>query len=473
MHEHNHNHNLSTTNTKEKIAVAQSSVWAAAFLTTIKLVVGFFTSSLGIISEAAHSALDLGAAIITYFAVRISDKPADRKHLYGHHKIESFSALIETILLLITCFWIISEAIKRLIKPSQIDIGWVALGTMLLSLAITISRAIALSRAAKKYQSQALEADALHFMSDIWSTLVVIIGLLFVFVFDLHWADPIAALFVAVWVLIVSFQLGKRTIDILLDTAPSESTMLKIEEAIRSVPGVVSFSDLRVRKAGAQTFIDMRIAVGRTIPFEQAHMVVETVEHKLAEIIPNADIVIHADPQPTSQEQTIDKIRLIANALSLTIHNIQISEIGQKLSVNLHLELDAETTFKKAHEIASTLEDKIKQEIPKIAKVTTHLETLNAHTVHAKDITGKIKPLVGKIEQTTSAISGVLDCHAVTIQVIEGKYNVSLHCVLKPELSLTDVHEISTNIEKVIKESFSDIAQVLVHSEPATKKENN
>ncbi|MFB3895762.1 MAG: cation-efflux pump [bacterium] len=473
MNEHNHNHILSAANTQEKIAVAQSSVWAAGFLTILKLIVGIFTGSLGIISEAAHSALDLGAAIITYFAVRISDKPADRKHLYGHHKIESFSALIETIFLLITCFWIISEAIKRLIKPSQIDIGWVALGTMLLSLGITISRAIALSRAAKKYHSQALEADALHFMSDIWSTLVVIVGLLFVFAFDLHWADPIAALFVAIWVLIVSFQLGKRTVDILLDTAPSESTMLKIEETIRGVPGVVSFSDLRVRKAGAQTFIDMRIAIGRTIPFEQAHTVVETVEHKLAEIIPNSDIIIHADPQPTSQEQTVDKIRLIANTLSLTVHNIQISEIGQKLSVNLHLELAAETNFEKAHDIASILEDKIKLEIPNITKVTTHLETLNAQTIHARDITGKIKPLVGKIKQTTSSVTGVLDCHEVTIQVIEGKFHVSLHCVLKPELLLTEVHEIATNIEKVIKETFPEIAQVTVHSEPATKRESS
>jgi cation diffusion facilitator family transporter len=470
MHDHNHSHIVFAANTKEKISVARSSVWAAGFLTVIKIVIGILTGSLGIISEAAHSALDLGAAIITYFAVKISDKPADRRHTYGHHKIESFSALIETILLLITCFWIISEAIKRLIKPSQIDVGWVALGTMVLSLAITISRAISLSRAAKKYQSQALEADALHFMSDIWSTLVVIVGLIFVFVFDWHWADPVAALFVALWVLVVSFQLGKRTIDVLLDTAPSESMMKQIEDAIRNVPGVESFTDLRVRKAGAQTFIDMRIAIGRIIPFEQAHMVVETVEHNLKEIVPNSDIIIHADPQATSNEQTIDKIRLIANALSLTVHNIQISEIGQKLSVILHLELSAETQFEKAHEIASLLENKIKQEITKVVKVTTHLETATMQTIPAKDITGQIKPLVGKIKQTAKSVSGVLDCHEVTIQAIEGKFNVSLHCVLKPDLPLPVVHEIATNIEKIIKDTFPEVAEITVHSEPAIKK---
>lgn len=467
---HQHTHDIPNTHTHEKIAVARSSVWAAGFLTVLKVVIGIMTGSLGIISEAAHSALDLGAAIITYFAVRFSDKPADRRHTYGHHKIESFSALIETILLLVTCFWIISEAVKRLIKPIPIDVGWIALGTMVISLAITISRAVALSRAAKKYESQALEADALHFMSDIWSTLVVIIGLIFVFAFDWHWADPVAALFVAFWVLVVSFRLGKRTIEVLLDTAPSETTMKQIEETIRSVPGVESFSDLRVRKAGAQIFIDMRIAISRTIPFEQAHTVVETVEHNLAKIVPNSDIIIHADPQATSHEQTIDKIRLIANTLSLTVHNIQISEIGKQLSVNLHLELAAETNFEQAHEIASQLEDKIKREIPKVTKVTTHLETTNNHTIPAKDVTGRIKPLVSKIEQTAESVSGVLDCHDVTIQMMEGKFSVSLHCLLKPELSLPEVHDITTEIEKKIKIEFPEVTQITVHSEPATPK---
>ncbi|MDI6782594.1 MAG: cation-efflux pump [bacterium] len=462
---HNHLHSES----HEKSNVALSSVWAAGFLTVIKIVAGIVTGSLGIISEAAHSALDLGAAIITYFAVRFSDKPADRRHTYGHHKIESFSALIATGLLLITCFWIITEAIKRFINPSELDIGWIAFGTMGISLVIDISRSIVLSRAAKKYHSQALEADALHFTSDIWSTSVVIVGLLFVFIFNWHWADPIAALLVAIWVLVVSFRLGKRTVEVLLDTAPSETTMKQIEDAIRDTPGVESFSELRVRKAGAQTFIDMRLAIGRTIPFEQAHTVVETVEHNLAEIVPNSDIVIHADPQATSQEQTIDKIRLIANALFLTVHNIQITEIGQKFSVNLHLELAAETNFEQAHEIASQLEDKIKLEIPNVTKVTTHLETANLHTIPAKDVTGRIKPLVYKIEQTAETVSGVLDCHDVTIQTMEGKFSVSLHCLLKPELSLPEVHEIATEIEKKIKGEFPEVAQITVHSEPAVK----
>jgi cation diffusion facilitator family transporter len=471
MHEHNHTYNFNSPEaTHEKISVATSSVWAAGFLTILKVVVGIMTGSLGIISEAAHSALDLGAAIITYFAVRFSDKPADRKHTYGHHKVESFSALIETILLLVTCFWIISEAVKRIIKPISIDVGWIAVGTMVVSLAITISRAIALSRAAKKYQSQALEADALHFMSDIWSTLVVIIGLIFVFVFDWHWADPVAALFVALWVLVVSFQLGKRTIDVLLDTAPSESTMKQIEDAIRSVPGVESFTELRVRKAGAQTFIDMRIAIGRTIPFEQAHRVVETVEHNLKEIVPNSDIVIHADPQVTSNEQTIDKIRLIANALSLTVHNIQIIEIGKQLSVILHLELTPETNFEQAHEIASQFEDKIKLDIPEVAKVTTHLETASQNKIQATDVTNRIKPLVTRIEHTAETVSGVIECHDVSIQRIEGKFSVSVHCVLKSELTLSEVHNIATAIEQKIKDTYPEIAQITVHSEPATKK---
>src|ERR1700722_5696380 len=167
----------------EKRAVAGSSVLAAIAITTLKIVVGVTTGSLGILSEAAHSALDLIAALVTFFSVQVSDKPADADHQYGHGKFENFSAFIETALLLLTCVWIVYESVKRLFFHSvEIEPSAAAFLVMFLSIAVDSWRSRALGRIASKYDSQALEADALHFSTDIWSSSVVIVGLALVWI---------------------------------------------------------------------------------------------------------------------------------------------------------------------------------------------------------------------------------------------------------------------------------------------------
>src|SRR5437899_4169161 len=210
----------------EKRAVAGNSVLAAIAITALKIIVGVTTGSLGILSEAAHSGLDLIAAIITFFSVRVSDKPADADHQYGHGKVENFSAFIETGLLLLTCVWIIYEAVKRLFfRHVEIEPGITAFVVMFISMAVDFWRSRALGRIAAKYDSQALEADALHFSTDIWSSGVVVVGLALVWAgrsYHVEWlrqADPIAALFVAAVVVSVSWRLARRTVDALLDAA--------------------------------------------------------------------------------------------------------------------------------------------------------------------------------------------------------------------------------------------------------------
>src|SRR5262252_453989 len=212
----------------EKRSVARNSVLAAIAMTGLKIVVGFATGSLGLISEAAHSALDLIAAIITFFSVGVSDKPADADHQYGHGKVENFSAFIETGLLLLTCIWIIYEAVKRLFfHHVEIEPSIAAFIVMFISMAVDFWRSRALGRIAIKYDSQALEADALHFSTDIWSSGVVVVGLAMVLLgrkLGISWligADPIAALFVAGVIVFVSTRLARKTIDALLDTAPA------------------------------------------------------------------------------------------------------------------------------------------------------------------------------------------------------------------------------------------------------------
>jgi cation diffusion facilitator family transporter len=280
---------------KEKKKVALLSVFAAIFLTGFKLVVGVLTGSLGILSEALHSGLDLIAAVITYFSVRISDKPADKEHNYGHGKIENFSALIETILLVITCAWIIYEAVGRLISgQTHIEVTVWSYIVVISSIIIDISRSRALSKVAKKYNSQALEADALHFSTDIWSSAVVLLGLICAN-FGLFFADSVAALFVALIVLFVSYKLGKRAIEVLLDKAP-QGTIIKVEELLKTYDEVLQIHSLKIRTAGADTFIKFNIHLNPTSNLSDAHLLCDRIEKDLKDAIPRCEVYIHAEP---------------------------------------------------------------------------------------------------------------------------------------------------------------------------------
>lgn len=281
---------------KEKKKVAIISIFAAVFLTGFKLVIGFLTGSLGILSEALHSGLDLIAAIITYFSVRVSDKPPDREHHYGHGKIENFSAFIETILLVITCVWIIYEAINRLVTGNtHIEVNIWSYVVVISSIIVDISRSRALYRVAKKYNSQALEADALHFSSDVWSSAVVLLGLVCAN-FGLFFADSVAALLVALIVLYVSYKLGKKAIDVLLDKAPV-GTKGKVESILNSYSEVMLFHDLKIRTAGAYTFIKFNIHLNPASNLLDVHELCDTIENDLKAKIPGCEIYIHAEPQ--------------------------------------------------------------------------------------------------------------------------------------------------------------------------------
>lgn len=281
---------------REKKRVAFISVLAAVFLTGFKLVVGIITGSLGILSEALHSGLDLVAAVITYFSVRISDKPADEDHNYGHGKIENFSAFIETILLLITCAWIIYEAVSRLVSgETHIEVTVWSYIVVVSSIIIDISRSRALYKVAKKHNSQALEADALHFSTDIWSSAVVLFGLICAN-FGFYFADSVAALMVALIVLFVSYKLGKRAVDVLLDKAPRE-TLVKVRKALSTYPEIKQYHSLKIRTSGADTFIKVNIHVEPDSSLKDVHVLCDKIEREIKQLIPRSEVYIHAEPQ--------------------------------------------------------------------------------------------------------------------------------------------------------------------------------
>jgi cation diffusion facilitator family transporter len=289
--------------TREKKSAALSSVVAAVGLTGFKVVVGLSTGSLGILAEAAHSGLDLMAAVMTFLAVRISGKPADRTHRYGHGKVENLSALFETLLLLLTCFWILYEAGHRLLyHAAHLRVTFWSFAVMITSIIVDVSRSRILYRTARKYNSQALEADALHFSTDIWSSGVVIVGLLCVKISEwvpsvsfLRNADSVAAIMVGLIVVYISIKLGIRTIQALLDVAPS-GIEDKIISAVECLPGVTDCHNVRLRYSGPQLFVDIHILVDGNQTLKQAHDLTEEIEYTIQQLLPNVDVTIHPEP---------------------------------------------------------------------------------------------------------------------------------------------------------------------------------
>jgi cation diffusion facilitator family transporter len=459
---------------KEKRSAALSSVTAAVLLTLFKLIVGLLTGSLGILSEAAHSGLDLVAALVTFFAVRLSDRPPDEQHLYGHGKIENLSALVETLLLLITCVWIIYEAIQRLFfKSVEVEANLWAFGVMGISVVVLVFQSRILYVAARKHHSQALEADALHFSTDIWSSSVVIGGLVLVWLGErlgerwawLAKADAVAAFGVAMIVVYVSLQLGRRTIAVLLDSAPPGLVERMAAEAAR-VPGVQMVGPVRVRQAGASTFADLTVAVDRSASLEEAHQIASEVEASASQLMHHGDVVVHVDPIRHSGESLPQAVSAIAARQGLRAHNIHAHEVRGEYFVDLHAEVPPELTLAQAHERINALEAAVRAELPYVIDVNTHIEP-RAVPVSPAEVEGGVEAgLEAQILAVVDGVPGLRSCHRVHIRPAADGYDVVLHCLADPEMSITEAHGLADLAEQRLRARVPEVGQVLVHVEP-------
>ena len=457
----------------EKRSVAGNSVLAAIAITGLKVVVGLTTGSLGILSEAAHSGLDLIAAVITFFSVQVSDKPADADHQYGHGKVENFSAFIETGLLLLTCLWIIYEAIERLfftrveIEPSM----W-AFGVMLLSIGVDVWRSRALGRIAEKYDSQALEADALHFSTDVWSSSVVILGLMLVMVgraYHIGWlrdADPVAALVVAGIVVHVSWRLARKTVDALLDAAPA-GVRSKIIEVVPRVEGVIGVDRVRIRRAGNRYFADVAVALARTVTFQHSGRVAEMVTEAVHRVLPDADVTVNSVPRADRTENIFDQIRAVATRHNLNVHDVSVQDLYGRLDVEQHLELDERLSLKDAHDRVTALEAEMRDEIPQISSILTHIESEPA-TIEPGDEIVRDAALERRLKAIAAEFPEVLDMHEIHIKRVRGRLYVSCHCTLSDDMPLSRVHDIQTDLEIRFKQDAPELFRVLIHPEPLT-----
>lgn len=463
---------MTTNHSQEKQRVALFSLLASGGLAIAKVAAALVSGSLGLLSEAFHSSMDFVATALTLFAVRVSDKPADEDHHYGHAKAENVVALIETGMLFAVTAWVTYEAIKRLIAGShEIELSWWLFAIIVASIAIDFNRSRALKRTAEKTTSAALAADALHFAADMWSSIAVLIGLTFVWL-GFGFADSVAALVVAVFVAHAAWDLGKQTLNNLLDAAPEGSTA-EISQSVESVNGVLDVRQLRVRPAGAALFVDLTVDVARTVPATQLELIRRDIAGSIMARFENADISIQINPVELDSETAFDKIALIAEKHDMKVHHLVVQNLGGKLAISFDLELDPTTSLAIAHDKATALENEIREGLGTDVEVESHIEPLEPRLLEGATPSA---PVIKKVEMALSKFAAkeksLSDLHNIRVRTNSAGLYVHYHCRFAPELSIADVHDVSDRIEVALMAGIPDIKRVVAHAEPVGYKKH-
>jgi cation diffusion facilitator family transporter len=452
-------------NDKERAALG--SIAASAGLTAAKAVVGLLTGSLAILSEAGHSLIDLSATILTYFAVRISGKPADAEHHYGHGKMESVTALAETALLFVLTAIVVWEAVQRLLDSGShaVDASIAAFVVIAGSIAVDFFRARVLQRVAAATSSEALEADALHFSSDMWSSIAVLCGLAGVKL-GYSWADAAAALIVAVFICIAGWRLGRRTIDTLTDTAPA-GVSDRVAAIARRSAGVVSVERVRARPAGAVLFVDLAVGVSRTLPLDRVTTIKEQLTTAIRSELPTAEVTIITEPRALDDETVRERVMMIARNRGLAIHHVAVQTISGRLSVSADLEVDGTEPLSLAHDTATRLEEAVRDELGENVEVETHIEPLPADILAGRDATPQRRDEVrGALLALGRDIPNLGEVHDVRVRETADGEIVNFHCRVDPALSVSAVHNEVDALERQLRQRFPSIQRVIGHAEP-------
>jgi cation diffusion facilitator family transporter len=278
-----------------KVKIARLSVASNTLLIIMKLTVGIISGSVSIISEAIHSSMDLIAAVIAFFAVKVSDTPPDSRHPYGHGKVENISGVIEGLLILIAAVWIIIEAVKKMMGgPMQLESIWLGAVVMFISAVINTIVSRRLYKVARLTNSVALEADALHLKTDVYTSLGVAVGLSLIMLTGIKWFDPIVAIFVALFIIRESYELLKRAFSPLLDTSWSVEEVRDLVSKLDTMK--VSYHDLRTRIAGNYRFIDIHVEIPENESVGTAHSYCDRIEDELKRFYDNLTVTIHVEP---------------------------------------------------------------------------------------------------------------------------------------------------------------------------------
>lgn len=458
---------------QRKRSAALVSMLAACGMTALKLIAGLLTGSLGMLSDAAHSGLDLLGAVLTFLSVRISDKPADEDHPYGHARVETLSAFTETFLMGASCVWIVIEAIVRIfVEPVVVRPSIWPFAVLALSITVDFSRSRALKHVATASGSQALEADALHFASDIWSSLAVAAGLVAVYAgqrFGIPWlryADPLAALVVSAVILHFAWGLARRTTFELLDTAPA-GVQQRISHAVERVEGVLDLERVRVRRSGNRIFADLRVAVPRFDTAEHIEVLVQRVTAAVKAVVPDADVIVRTIPRQALGENIFDRIRGVAALNNVTLHDLSVQQDASGMRVEQHVEVAESLPLLEAHRFVCELEEQMYRAAPEVTNILTHIESEPA-TIEATDIPDRDRLLESDLRRVARTLPEIIDIHDVAVSRMGDRLHLSCHCTLPDRLPMERVHEIITSLEDRLKLERPEVHRMLVHPEPET-----
>ena len=446
------------------------SVLAALFLASLKTFMGIVTGSLGILSEGLHSSLDLVAAAITFVAVKRASLLPDGDHQYGHGKIENFAALAETIILWITCIWIIYEAIRRIMFQEFPEPTFVGIAIMMVSLFVDYERSGMLYRTARQYGSQALEADGLHFRMDMISSGVVLVGLGFVSL-NVPIADPVAAFGVSIVIFVASYRLAHRAYDSLTDKAP-EGITEEVRRRCSSIAGVTECRRVRVRRAGPNLFVEVVVGVDESMPVTAAHEIADVLEQTLATVDKTVDVMVHTEPFDTTPAQsgqpdlysTLKRVAAADRAMP-NLHNVKIYKTAAGIDVEADIEMSSDITLTDAHAVSERLEGSLRKKIPALKEVTFHLESA-VDREEVADVTDETADLVQRVKDLVEKQTPAKDCHDVTVMRTEYGLALSLSCCVDGNMSLDESHVVSTMIERKLRQELQDIVEVYIHLEP-------
>jgi len=459
---------------REKRGAAITSLIAAIFMVSLKLAAGLLTGSLALLSEAAHSGLDLIASGITLFSVQVSDRPADEDHNYGHGKIESLSAFVEVFLMLSSSIWIVTEAVQRIfVHRVELELPVWAFIIPIIAITVDTFRSRSLLKVARRHGSAALEADAVHFHTDIWSSTAVLFGLLATYA-GAHWhiarlelADPVAALLVSAIILRACWKLARQTVDALLDATPKQTQRDLLRELNR-IDGVHDVERVRVRRAGNDYFVDLTMGLARNLTFQRSEQIVSAVTEAVKRLLPNADVVVHTVPRATSTESIFDRIRAVAMRANVSIHEVTVQQVGNKLHVEQHVEVDEKLTLREAHDFVTALEERMLLDVPEIATILTHIESEPAQIAHTAALDRDDRALEVGLRTVARAFPQILDIHDVMVTRVGDRIQIACHCTMPDDLGMDAVHDIITAFEIAVKSDYPQVHRMLIHPEPAT-----
>ena len=477
-----------------KRSAATLSVTAAGIVTLLKLITGLLTGSLGMLSEAAHSGIDLIASSITLFSVQVADRPADEEHNYGHGKVESLSAFAETLIMLASCVWIVTEALTRIFLRHHLalELSVWPFAVLLFSIGVDFTRSRALGRIAVEHRSDALAADSVHFATDMWASLAVMIGIAASFAGEryhiaaLEFADPVAALVVAGVILRVSWKLAHDTVDSLLDATPAIDPASKkpitkhqlrgnLMQDLHAIPGVLSVDRLRTRRSGSDYFADVTLGMPRNLTFQRSEQITMAATEAVQRHLPGADVVVHTVPTALVTESIHDRVRAVAARRNLAIHEITVRQLDDGLHLEQHLEVDEKMPLRQAHTLVTDLEAEMRREVPGLASILTHIES-EPSTIEPSSSLPANQDLEIRLREAAARFPEIFDIHDVLVtrsRAHDGKQSgehiqVSCHCTMSDDLPMSRVHAVITALEGEFKLNAPEVDRLLIHPEPAT-----